>query len=89
VEEMLLKMAAFSHKSLNTPKNRDRVTLINSVKHGADLFGRSDQTYSRVTNNTNLPQYILEQHSEDGRRFSYFLDRDDENAGFGDVGQAR
>jgi hypothetical protein len=50
-----LEMIAFFHKLLNTPKNGDRVTLINCIKIGANLFGRSDQKYFRVTNNTDLP----------------------------------
>jgi beta-1,4-mannosyl-glycoprotein beta-1,4-N-acetylglucosaminyltransferase len=85
LNEMLVKMASFSHKSLNTPDNRDRSTLINRVRNGLDLFGRVDQTYSRVNNNTDLPQYILQQYQRDGERFRYLLDRDGRNAGFHDA----
>jgi beta-1,4-mannosyl-glycoprotein beta-1,4-N-acetylglucosaminyltransferase len=87
VEEVLAKMGAFSHMALDTPENRDRPTLVNRVRNGLDLFGRIDQTYSRVTNNTDLPQYILQRYSEDGTRFRYLLDRDDENGGFVDSHQ--
>jgi hypothetical protein len=82
-----VKMGAFSHRALDIPENRDRPTLVNRVRNGLDLFGLIDQTYSRVTNNTDLPQYILQKYRQDGTRFRYLLDRDDENGGFVDSHQ--
>jgi len=84
VEEILAKMGAFSHKPLNTVENRNPVTIKNRVRHGLDLFGRTDQLFAKIEDNTDVPTYILEQNRRNGNRFDYLLNRDDEKAGFED-----
>lgn len=83
VSEKITKMDSFSHQGWNTAKNRDLGTLVFRVQAGKDLFGRADQSYTRIEGNTDTPFYILEQHQLKGK-FGYLLDRDGESAGFQD-----
>lgn len=85
VEEILVKMGAFSHKPLNTIENRNPLTIIHRVRNGLDLFGRADQIFTRIEDNPDVPPYILEQNRGNGTRFDYLLNRDDEKAGFADA----
>jgi beta-1,4-mannosyl-glycoprotein beta-1,4-N-acetylglucosaminyltransferase len=85
VEEILMKMGAFSHKPLNTAENRNPLTILDRVRNGLDLFGRTDQLFTRVENNTDVPFYILQEHRREGVRFDYLLNRDGEKAGFEDA----
>lgn len=80
LEEMRAKMGSFSHTPLNTPENRDESTMLDRVRNGKDLFGRTSQVYERVEHNRDVPLYVLERKKE----FEYLLDRDGDNAGFRD-----
>jgi beta-1,4-mannosyl-glycoprotein beta-1,4-N-acetylglucosaminyltransferase len=82
--EMRGKMQSFSHTPLNTPENRDENTMLERVRTGQDLYGRVGQEYERVTDNPDVPQYVLQNQD----RFGYMLDRDGPDAGFKDVGTA-
>jgi beta-1,4-mannosyl-glycoprotein beta-1,4-N-acetylglucosaminyltransferase len=77
-------MHSFSHQGWNTAENRDSRTLIDRVRHGLDLFGRTDQIYDKIEDNKDVPSYISEQYERKGR-FRYLLDRDGQDAGFEDV----
>ena len=83
VSETLTKMNSFSHQGWNTEENRDPSTLVSRVQAGKDLFGRADQSYTRVAANADIPSYISQQHQINGR-FGYLLDRDGVGAGFED-----
>jgi len=83
VSETITKMNSFSHQGWNTAENRNRSTLVSRVQAGKDLFGRADQSYSRVEANADIPSYILQQHQLNSR-FGYLLDRDGVSAGFED-----
>lgn len=76
-------MDSFSHQGWNTAENRNPRTLVSRVRAGKDLFGRVDQTYSRVEANADIPSYISEQHQLKGK-FGYLLNRDGGSAGFED-----
>lgn len=76
-------MNSFSHQGWNTKDNRDAKTMLHRVRNGLDLFARPGETYDRVDNNRDIPEYVLDAHERDGR-FKYMLDRDGEDAGFED-----
>jgi beta-1,4-mannosyl-glycoprotein beta-1,4-N-acetylglucosaminyltransferase len=80
LKEMVTKMQSFSHTPLNTAENRDRENIKDRVRSGKDLYGRRSETYQRIENNHDLPQYILENR----QKFWYMLDRDGKTAGFKD-----
>lgn len=80
IAEMRAKMESFSHTPLNTPENRDPVSIMNRVRAGLDLFGRKGEVYERVDGNEDVPRYV----KYDSERFGYLLNRDGEDAGFSD-----
>jgi beta-1,4-mannosyl-glycoprotein beta-1,4-N-acetylglucosaminyltransferase len=80
-EEMVTKMRSFSHTSLNTEEYRNKARIVDRVRNGLDLWDRAGQTYDRVEQNQDVPEYLKLNKS----RWKYLLDRDDENAGFSDV----
>lgn len=84
IAEMRTKMNSFSHQGWNTAENRDLNTLLNRVRHGLDLFGRTNELYDKIEDNKDVPAYISEQYEQEGR-FRYLMDRDGEDAGFNDV----
>lgn len=78
IAEMLKKMETSSHTPWNTPANRDRNVLVNRVRQGVDVYGREGEYYDKVEGNTDVPDYILDNHD----RFGYMLDRNGQGAGF-------
>lgn len=82
--EMRTKMDSFSHQGWNTAENRDLHTLLDRVRYGLDLFGRTNELYDKIEDNKDVPAYISEQYEQKGR-FRYLMDRDREDAGFDDV----
>lgn len=78
------KMQSFSHQSLNSEENRDPKNIIRRFREGIDPFDRPDQMYDKVEDNTDVPDYILQQNRKSGR-FGYMLNRDDEHAAFLDA----
>lgn len=81
LDEMRTKLTSFSHTPWNTAENRDEKTMLNRVRQGQDLFGRSGESYRRIEHNKDVPAYVLEHAFE----FGYLLDRDGKNAGFRDA----
>ncbi|KAF2488182.1 glycosyltransferase family 17-domain-containing protein [Neohortaea acidophila] len=81
IQEVHTKMDSFSHQLWNTPANRDVKTMVQRVRSGMDLFARPDELYDRVTDNKDVPQYVLNASEHEGR-FGYLLNRDGEDAGF-------
>lgn len=77
---MRTKMSSFSHTPLNTDENRDEKTILERVRNGLDLFGRASEKYSRVENNRDVPDYVM----QNAAKFKYLIDRDGEDAGFSD-----
>ncbi|KAG0649543.1 hypothetical protein D0Z07_3549 [Hyphodiscus hymeniophilus] len=80
IQEMLTKMSSFSHVELNREEHRDRKTIADRVRMGKDLWMRRGQSYDRVDDNEDIPQYMRDNKA----KFEYMLDRDDKNAGFVD-----
>jgi len=80
-EEVLLKMASFSHTAWNEEEFRDKARIVNRVRNGQDLWDRPGQTYNRLEQNQDVPEVV----KSDERRWAYLLDRDGENASFTDL----
>ena len=80
---MQTKMSSFSHQLWNTPENRDAHTMIERVRGGLDLFGRPTESYERIDDNLDVPEFIRTEYREH-ERFKYLLNRDDEHAAFED-----
>ena len=80
VEEMLRKMASFSHESLNAPMFRNPTWIADRFREGTDLWNCPGQFYDRVDNNTDVPNFLLRNEP----RFRYMLNRDGPSAGFSD-----
>ncbi|CAG7562871.1 unnamed protein product [Fusarium equiseti] len=80
IEQFLNKMASFSHAWMNREAFRDRDRIAHAVRQGVDLWGRKQDTFTRIENNVDLPNCLLEEQEW----FRYMLDRDDETAGFAD-----
>ncbi|KAK4035056.1 glycosyltransferase [Parachaetomium inaequale] len=80
VGELLGKMAAFSHTSMNARKYRDKERIVDRIRRGKDLWDREGEVYDRVEGNTDVPGFLLENRE----RFGYMLDRDGPAAGFTD-----
>ncbi len=83
IVEMQTKMNSFSHQGWNTQENREAKTMMHRVRNGLDLFARPGESYNRIKDNQDVPQYILDVFEREGR-FKYLLDRDGEDAGFED-----
>lgn len=81
VSQVLEKMGAFSHTSLNQKKFRAKKRIVDRVRNGKDLWDREGENYDRVEHNEDVPEYL----KSDRGRWKYLLDRDGENAGFADV----
>jgi len=80
IEEMVIKLASFSHTTYNLPEFRDPEGIVHRVKNGLDLFDRKGELYDRVESNPDIPEFIRA-HKE---KFSYMVDRDPANANFRD-----
>lgn len=82
ITTVLNKIQAYSHLEHNRDTFKTREWILEHVRKGLDLFGRTDQTYQHVMGNVDIPRYIL----ENSQKFSYMLDRwERPNAGFVDV----
>lgn len=82
VDDMLNKMKSFSHTSLNHEEYRNKTRIVNYIRKGLDLWDRPTETYARVEQNEDIPEFLKTPESR--KRFGYLLDRDGPNAGFTD-----
>ncbi|KAI0018523.1 glycosyltransferase family 17 protein [Xylariomycetidae sp. FL0641] len=78
INEVLTKMASFSHVSLNQDVFRGRDRIADRFRNGRDLWDREGQEYVRINGNEDIPPMLVD-HPD---RFSYLLDRDGPTAGF-------
>ena len=83
MREMKNKITSFSHKHYNQPYFLDTNRLLHRVRMGEDLFERPKELYDRVDENPDLPEYL--RIGENRQKFAYIMDRDPENANFGDI----
>lgn len=83
MEELLTKMAAFSHTEMNEERFRDPKHIADRIRNGKDLWDREGELYDRVENNTDVPPFLLANRE----RFRYLLDRDGPTAGFTDYNE--
>ena len=81
-EEVLNKMASFSHTGLNQEVFRDKIRMVDRVRKGKDLWDREGEVYDRVDDHWDIPELVKKEPA----RFAYLLDRDGSNAGFVDMG---
>ncbi|KAI1304713.1 glycosyltransferase family 17 protein [Xylaria venustula] len=80
IDEVLTKLASFSHVWMNNDVYRDRDRIADRVRNGKDLWDREDQIYERIENNQDIPGLLLGQPD----RFPWLLNRDGPTAGFQD-----
>lgn len=80
IEQVLNKMASFSHIWLNQEAYRDPDRIASHVRDGKDLWDRPGEEYERIDDNLDLPPLLLDQPD----RFAYLMNRDGPNAGFQD-----
>lgn len=80
MDQLLNKMASFSHTSYNQAVYRDRKHIADRVRNGKDLWDRVGQYYDRIDNNQDMPQFLL----DNPERFRYLVNRDGKTAGFSD-----
>lgn len=81
IEQFLNKMASFSHIWMNDGKFRNREKIVEAVRQGKDLWGRSSEQFVRVDGNLDMPRVL---RSDEGEKFGYMVSRDGENGGFTD-----
>lgn len=72
----MAEMRSQVDNSSHTPPNNE--TVMERVRTGQDLFGREGKLNTRVENNQDVPQFVLENRE----RFDYMLNRDGDHAGF-------
>ncbi|RYP54882.1 hypothetical protein DL768_000446 [Monosporascus sp. mg162] len=80
IDEVLTKMASFSHIWLNQDVFRDPDRIADRVRRGVDLWDRPGEEYERIDDNRDVPQLLLDKPE----RYMYMLDRDGPSAGFKD-----
>ncbi|KAK4234999.1 glycosyltransferase [Achaetomium macrosporum] len=80
MDELLGKMASFSHTEMNKEKYRARDRIVDRIRNGKDLWDREGEVYDRVDDNQDVPSFLL----ANKERFAYMLNRDGHNAGFKD-----
>ncbi|KAI0398422.1 glycosyltransferase family 17 protein [Xylariaceae sp. FL0594] len=78
IDEILTKMASFSHTWMNHEAYRDRDRIADRVRNGKDLWDREGQNYERLEDNKDIPELLLKEPD----RFQYLLNRDGPTAGF-------
>ncbi|KAK2612758.1 hypothetical protein QQS21_001209 [Conoideocrella luteorostrata] len=83
MEQFLNKMASFSHGWMNAEEYRDKGKIAAAVREGKDLWGRQQDTFTKIEGNKDLPPLVL----EDSKRFGYMADRNGPSAGFTDYSQ--
>ncbi|KAH8675446.1 glycosyltransferase family 17 protein [Xylariales sp. PMI_506] len=80
IQELLTKMASFSHVSFNQEYFRNPDYIATRVREGQDIWNRPGEVFRRINNNQDIPQILLNEKE----KFSYLLDRDGISAGFQD-----
>ncbi|POR37315.1 Beta-1,4-mannosyl-glycoprotein 4-beta-N-acetylglucosaminyltransferase [Tolypocladium paradoxum] len=80
MEQFLNKMASFSHGWMNAEQYRDKDKIAAAVREGTDLWGRSQDTFTKIEKNKDMPPLVL----EEPERFGYMTNRDGPSAGFTD-----
>ncbi|KAM0346614.1 hypothetical protein ACHAPU_005326 [Fusarium lateritium] len=80
IDQFLNKMASFSHAWMNHKSFRNRDRIASAIRQGVDLWGRKEDTFTKIADNADLPKCLL----EDRERFLYMLDRSGETVGFTD-----
>lgn len=78
--EFLNKIASFSHGWMNAEQYRDKDRIATAVREGRDVWGRQQDTFTRVEKNADMPPLVL----EEPERFGYMINRDGPSAGFTD-----
>jgi len=80
LDEIVQKIASFSHSELNRPEFKDRSVILQRVRYGLDLYNRSDSIYDLVDNNLDIPE-VLKRNRE---KWGFVLDRSNIDANFKD-----
>ncbi|KAK3182028.1 hypothetical protein K4F52_006592 [Lecanicillium sp. MT-2017a] len=80
IEQFLNKISSFSHKWMNAEEYRDKDKIADAVREGKDLWGRKQDTFTRLEANNDMPPLVL----AEPERFGYMASRDGPSAGFTD-----
>jgi len=80
LDEIVQKIASFSHSELNRPEFKDRSAILERARYGLDLFNRSESIYDLVDNNPDIPE-VLKNNKE---KWAFALDRSTIDANFKD-----
>ena len=64
LDEVLEKMASFSHTALNREDFRDKSRIIDRDRNGLDLWDREGQIYDRVDRNADVPDYYQDKQEQ-------------------------
>lgn len=80
LDEIVEKIASFSHSELNLPEYKDRSVILERVRNGLDLFNRSGSIFDLVDNNLDVPE-VLKKNKE---KWAFALDRSTVDANFKD-----
>ncbi|KAI0423273.1 glycosyltransferase family 17 protein [Xylaria grammica] len=83
IDEVLTKMASFSHVWMNQDVFRDRGRIADRVRNGKDLWDREGEYYERIEDNKDIPGLLLGEPD----RFPWLLNRDGPTAGFQDYSE--
>lgn len=80
IDQVLNKMASFSHMWMNRPKYRNPDHIANAVRQGKDIWGRRRDTFQKIEHNLDIPQIL----QDEGERFPWLVNRDRGDVGFTD-----
>jgi beta-1,4-mannosyl-glycoprotein beta-1,4-N-acetylglucosaminyltransferase len=80
LEQVLTKMASFSHTSMNQDAFRDETRIVDRVRKGKDIWDREGENFRRIDGNEDIPEHLKANRT----RWEYLLNRDGINAGFKD-----
>ncbi|KAI0404951.1 glycosyltransferase family 17 protein [Xylaria palmicola] len=78
IDEVLTKLASFSHVWMNQDVFRDPDRIADRVRNGKDLWDREGQSYDRIEDNKDIPELLV----RESKKFPWLLNRDGPTAGF-------
>lgn len=80
LEDLVTKIHSSPHTEVDKPEYNNRASIFHNVRHGLDLFNRSDKPFIKIIDNPDVPEYL----KFNREKFNYMLDRDPKNGNFED-----
>ncbi|ORY42018.1 hypothetical protein BCR33DRAFT_718648 [Rhizoclosmatium globosum] len=81
ISQVLSKVQAYSHQEHNQPEFLTRENILNGVRYGFDLFGRTGDQFWVIEENLDVPDYV----ALNREKYEYMLHRRNVWSGFIDV----